>query len=252
MSASAVTRELPVRQIHDIVRPSRLLLSWQPPDGTRSRLVVGELLPPMPGSSAIFRYLANTPDFREAVKRQFTGYPAFRLGIVEHRSHVLGVFMARLPSRNRADFPEFLRHHRLPQKEIADYELLTYTGARLPGDSFELIPDFNANALRLQLIMEASGFRHQSVDPSTLAVGDPVQLLGEPQNPHDRHAVAMLANEVRIGYVNRVISPRFSKWIVERTVIAEIDRIDARSDRPAVYVFVSVSPTSVGGRLTNI
>ncbi len=225
--------------IRHIVEPTRLVLSWQPAEGTRSRLAVGEIF--KRDDIVTFRYLMGTPEFDSARSAGFQGYPAFGLTQEEHTRGVLDTFLTRLPSRSRGDFPDFLKHHRLPDNTlISDFSLLGYTTAKLPSDSFELIPLFDDDFAELELILEACGFRHQNVDPTALRQGAPIEFGAEPNNPHDPNAVAMLAAGQKIGYVNRILSPTFSRWLQRRPVSGQLDRINGRAERPLVYVFTEI------------
>jgi hypothetical protein len=123
---------------------------------------------------------------------------------------------------------------------ISDFALLGYTGAKLPSDSFEFVPIFEDTFTELELLLESCGFRHQHVDLSTLAIGENVDFVAEPNNEFDPGAVAMVVNGRKIGYVNRILSPTFSQWLQRRPVRGNVDRINGRADRPLVYVFAEI------------
>lgn len=226
--------------ITNLLQPSKLLVSWQPADGLRSRLVVGEI--DLRHTPPTFRYLRGTGDFKEALKNQFLGYPAFALDVAEHSRGVLDAFMSRLPSRSRQDFPAFLEQHRLGVDAISDAQLLAYTGARLPSDSFEIVPVFDGPPVRAEFLLQAAGFRHQGVSPAQIAIGDQVAFRREPHNAHDQFAVSMHASGMRIGYVNRLLSPTITRWMQDADIAGAVDRVDAYSDRPMVYVLTTVRP----------
>lgn len=232
-----------MNKIEHFAEPRRLWLSWQGPEGTirRQRRVVAEIV--REDDQVVFRYLDQTPDYRAAKEEGFDGYPAFNRATPEHRSGVLDAFMRRLPPRKRKDFAEFLEKYRLPSNYTgSDMALLGYTGARLPGDGFELCPDFASAPLPLQLIIEVAGFRHQSVPVSALREGDAVRFAPESDNAFDSQAVSICHKHGRIGYVPAPMTVPVREWLRKATLTAVIDRLNGQPERPLVYVFVSVSP----------
>ena len=230
-----------MNKIRTIVEPKGLVVSWQAADGDRSRFVVAEITRKTGEKGFLFRYLVNSPEYKNATKAGFRGYPAFSTDVAVHEQGVIEAFMARLPNRSRADFGAFLEQHRLPASpHISDIALLGYTGARLPGDSFELVPVIDPATERVEFVLEACGFRYQGIDVSSVEVGQPVDFVADATNRHDRNAVAMFIGERRIGYINRVLAPTVLTWLRSRRVTGSVDRINGRPDRPMVYVFLEV------------
>jgi hypothetical protein len=191
----------------------------------------------------VFRYLRGTTDFEHAKDEGFKGYPAFDLNAAEHKSNVLNSFLRRVPPRKREDFPAYLARHNLPANELlSDMALLAYTNAKLPSDGFELYADLSSTRPPFELVIEVAGFRHQDgVQVDDVYVGDPVILKAEPDNAHDKNAVAIFHNGIRIGYVDRAQAISFQAWFRRGfKVSATVERINGKPERPMVYLFVSV------------
>lgn len=231
--------------LRHIVEPMGLLLAWQPADEqapNRTRRVVASISKG-PDGQAIFRYLANSPDYKEAQKAGFQGHPAFDVKEPEVSSGVLEAFMRRLPPRKREDFGDFLALHRLPSPfPFSDMALLGYTGARLPSDGFSLVPIFERGVAPCDYILEVAGFRHeQALSTADLTLGDAVSFIEEPANQIDPGAIAIHHDGKRIGYVNRTLKDTFKTWLVERHVTGHIERINGKPERPLVFVRVEIS-----------
>lgn len=234
-----------MNQIRHLIEPRRLLLSWQRPiagSERRTRRIIGEI--ECNDDGAVFRYLSNREDFAKAEAEGFRGFPAFGLKQQsnEFTMGVLDAFMRRLPPRKREDFREYLTRFRLPENfSGTDMALLAYTGAKLPGDGFELVPDLDGVEPPMELVIEVAGFRHQEIPVGTIAAGDSVRLVPEPDNEQDNEAIGIVHANGRIGYVPRPYCGAFGRWIGSHAVEAQIDRINGKPDRPLVYLFVAVS-----------
>lgn len=234
-----------MNQITHILDPKRLLVVWQPSlDNTRrSRRVVAEILRNGSGQ-AVFRYLKASDDYRHALEAGFRGFPAFNLSEAEHHHNVLDVFLRRLPPRNREDFADYLRMYRLPSPFTGtDEALLAYTGARLPGDGFEIAADLSDAIPPFEFVMEVAGFRYQDgIKVDSLSVGDSVTLAAEKDNSVDPNAIAVKHTAGKIGYVCRPYLDACHKWLRSADVDATIDRVNGTASRPLIYLFVRVSP----------
>jgi len=232
-----------MNKIEHFAEPRRLWLSWQGPEGTikRQRRIIAEIV--QDEGQVVFRYLDQTPDYRAAKEEGFDGYPAFNRAMTEHRAGVLDAFMRRLPPRKRKDFIDFLEKYRLPADfSGSDMALLGYTGARLPGDGFEVCPDFLSVPLPLETIIEVAGFRHQSVPLGALKEGDSVRFIAESDNAFDTQAVSIWHDRGRIGYVPAPMAAAVRGWLQTANVEAVIERLNGQPERPLVYLFVAVSP----------
>ena len=234
-----------MNRIRHLVEPNRLFLAWQRPVAGmehRSRRIVGEIERVEDGT--VFRYLENLPDYQEARREGFKGFPAFSIGKGQEytSSGVLKAFMRRLPPRKRDDFSEYLEQFRLPIPfDGSDMALLAYTGAKLPGDGFEIIPDLADALPPIELVMEVAGFRHQAVSASSLSVGEPVTLVAEPDNAADPDAIAVHRRADRIGYIAKPYCATVANWLRAYRVEATIERINGKPERPLVYLFVKVA-----------
>lgn len=232
--------------LHNLVEPSRLLLTWQPSDEgapVRTRRVVGEITPAHGTVPAVFRYLKGTDDFNAAEAAGFKGFPAFRVDEAETRHGVLESLMRRLPPRNREDFTEYLQLHGLSAPfKLSDVALLGYTGARLPSDGFALVPEFPEDARPCDYVMEVAGTRHVMQGPlSDLRVGDPVSIQPDPDNPVESDALVVLHEGQRIGFVNRALKGMFRRWMQSGRMTVTIERQNGKPKRPLIFVRVSVA-----------
>ena len=229
--------------IQHINQPNRLLLAWQTPEGkSRSRYIVGELRPEQ--TEIVFRYLPDTEEFKKAQEEGFICHPAFRKLNLEYRDGVLDTFLRRIPPRTRTDFSQYLQQWRLsPDIKISDFALLGHTGAKLPNDGFSLVNPLEDVALPFEFFIEVAGFRHQEgVSLSDIAVGMPINFISEPDNQNDKNAVKIEADGKKIGYVNKVQCPAFTRWLQEHEVYGCIEKINGTPERPLIYLFGCVHP----------
>lgn len=181
----------------------------------RTRRIVAEVVRRPGTGEAVLRYLSGTPEYEIAKDEGFLGYPAFAPNQKEHSSNVLDSFLRRLPPRKRDDFPEYLERHRLPSSaNISDMALLAYTNAKLPSDGFEIYADLAEARPPFELVIEVAGFRHQSaVSSDDIYIGDPITLKAEPENVHDKDAIAIFYAGSKIGYVDRAQAAAFHVWM---------------------------------------
>lgn len=232
--------------IQHAFQPKRLLLTWQPPEGkSRERFVVGEIC--LNNDSYVFRYLVDAIDFKKAIDEGFVCYPAFRKHNQEYCEGVLETFLRRIPPRSRGDFAKYLEQWRLTSDvDITDFALIGHTGAKLPNDGFSLINPFDGNTVPYEFYIEVAGFRYQkSVTLNDISVGLPVSFIAEPENQYDRHAVRIEVPEKKIGYVNKVQSPAFIRWLESNSIHAVIERINGTEERPLVYIYGRVGSEQV-------
>ncbi len=232
-----------MNQIEHIIEPERLLLVWRSPQSPRTRRVVAEVRTLPDTSQAVLRYLVGTDEFESAKDEGFSGYPAFHPKHQEHTSNVLESFLRRLPPRKRDDFRDYLERHRLPTSgRLSDMALLGYTNAKLPSDSFEIYADLSNAKPPFEVVIEVAGFRHQKfISSETMYIGDPITFKLEPENAHDKNAIAIIYGGVRIGYVDRAQASAFHVWMRKGySINATVERINGKPDHPLVYVYVTV------------
>jgi hypothetical protein len=186
-------------------------------------------------------YLSG-PETEQAKKLGFAGYPAFKLEQQEHRQGVLAAFLRRLPPRARPDFDAYKAQFRLkPDVALSDFALLAYTGARLPSDGFSVVDTLDDIRAPSELVLEIVGHRHYVGDLKTpLNVGEALNLIPQPTNKWDKNAILVKAHGETVGYVNRLQTGAFHKWLREGSVEAMLDRLNGSSDRPRAFMFVRV------------
>jgi hypothetical protein len=227
--------------IRHICEPSRLLLAWQAPDpgGERTRFAVAELVPDR--ADCILRYI-DGPEMQRAEELGFVGYPAFNIDQSEHQGGVLAAFLRRLPPRARPDFAAYKAQFRLgPNLQLSDFALLAYTGAKLPSDGFSLVDTFDGMCPPCEIVLEVAGYRHYADKLSAPpAIGEAIELVAEPENEVDKNAIAMKIGGQTIGYVNRLQTAAFHRWMQEKDVDVVLERLNGPIDRPRAYVFVSI------------
>jgi hypothetical protein len=239
--------------IRHLCEPDRLYLAWQAPDGvgTRFRWAVATVVPSTDGCR--LRYLIGDEfkaanqglDHSELASLGYQGYPAFNPRRLEHSDGVLEAFLRRLPPRNRPDYAAYQSQFRIdPEAKPSDLAMLAATEAKLPSDGFSLVDTLNPNSSSCDLLLEIAGFRHYADKVSRdLEIGQPVEVLPEPDNEYDPGAVVVRAHGERLGYINRLQAPTFLRWLAERNVVAEIERLNGSRDKPRAFIFVRVRPT---------
>lgn len=235
-------------QIEHIVEPNRLLLTWQSLDDSKSRtrFAVGQLEATSPPA---FTYFSEESFLRLNGKPLayirslgYAQYPAFNVTKLRHSDGVLEAFLRRLPPRNRSDFDKYISHFRLSRNTpFSDFALLGITEAKLPADGFALVDPLDDTGKARELMVEVVGHRHYPCD-MVGAIGEPVDLIPEPQNQWDPNAVMVFARGQTVGYINRFQCNAFQLWIREARVTAVIERVNGTEERPRLYIFARVAP----------
>ncbi len=230
--------------IEHIVEPDRLFLVWQPQlthdvSSKRVRRTIGEIV--KENGKVVFRYFSRSDDFKEARTGGFEGYPSFRLDQAEHAENVIETFLRRLPPRKRNDFFDYLASRRLPRDfNGSDLSLLAHTGAKLPSDTFELIPDLINVKEPFEVIFEVAGNRHTN-KKDDIQLNDPVIFEVEDNNPYENDAIMIKHNGDKIGYVCRPYKQAVHHWIKNSIPFtAVIERLNGKPERPLIYLFVRV------------
>ena len=241
-----------MRLLRHIIEPKRLLLVWQTLDinrpesseGTGKRYIVGEILVNHP--HAQLRYFYHSPDFIEASGMGFNGFSVFDKEQETHDLNVMNTLQRRLPSRQRTDFNDFLRYHRLDPAggaQMTDFALLGYTGGRLPGDNFSFVHTFEEASIPCELTIEVAGPRHYTQTLTQLddLMDSQVRFKPEPENAYDDKAIAIeLENSNLIGYVNRAQTGIFHKWLTHNRLTGFVERLDDNLIRPNTLLYVKV------------
>ncbi|HVE43526.1 MAG TPA: hypothetical protein VNC84_00105 [Gammaproteobacteria bacterium] len=231
-----------MRFIEHIIEPTKLLLAWQSSDEShRTRYVVAELN--RVGDKIDLTYLIDSEDFRKAQSKGFESYPAFQdVNKVHH--NVIDTFMRRLPPRTRGDFAQYMEGLRLkPDTKLSNFALLGYSGARLPSDGFSLIHPFNGADGAFELILDAAGFRHIQKNHDGIKIGDEASFAKEFNEATQEESIHILVDGKHIGYVNRGLLPSFFAWMNSKRIKnAWVEKINGAPGRPAVYLYVQISP----------
>jgi hypothetical protein len=236
--------------------PSELILAWRAPDAVddRRRWAVGLLRKTDDG--ACFRYfddeefsVLNGARPRSSLRSYgYAGYPAFDIakqppgGFTEN---VLAAFARRLPPPSRPDLKLILEHYRVrSDATLSTMSLLALTEAKLPSDGFSLIDRLDPAASCLEVVFEIAGHRHNATCRDRLMVGQPLDLVADPANEHDVHAVRVEAAGELIGHINRLQAEAVGQWLQNSEVSAWLVRLNGKLDHPRAFAFVSVRPRS--------
>ena len=220
----------------------------------RTRWAVGLLRKTNDG--ACFRYFddAQFAELNGARPRSilrgygYAGYPAFDMaeeppgGFTEN---VLPAFARRLPPPSRPDIRLILEHYRVRgDATLSTMSLLALTEAKLPSDGFSLIDRLDPAASRLEVVFEIAGHRHNDAGRDRLVVGQPLDLMADPTNKHDVHAVRVEASGELIGHINRLQAEAVGEWLRCRDVSAWLVGLNGKPDHPRAFAFVRVRPLS--------
>ncbi|QDM19230.1 HIRAN domain-containing protein [Tardiphaga sp. vice278] len=241
--------------LENVSEPTSLYLAWQAPDhfGKRFRWAVGTVKPGADGW--VLRYFEHGAEFEafndgkkyeEILSLGYAGYAAFSTKVRVHTAGVAEALSRRLPPRGRADFDEYMKHFRLPQGlQISNFALLGKTEATLPSDGFSLVDPLDGNVVRCDLLTEVAGFRYYAAAAGDLVrLGAKVEVSPEPLNKMDPRAIVFRINGVTIGYVNRLQTEAFHRWIETQSVDVEIERINGKAGRPRLFLFIRVREKS--------
>ncbi|GAA4084232.1 HIRAN domain-containing protein [Zhongshania borealis] len=224
------------------LKVNTLLLTWRPIREAASRYLVGYLRRSESGYT--FEYALNTQDFIDAKDHGFSGYPAFKIADRSYNIDVLSSFAKRLPPASRGDFSRFLAAHMVAPGSYEDaFELISYTGIRLPSDGFDLIPDLGNVALPFNYLVEVAGTRYNisTEEAGKLSVGDRVNLFREDDNQYDSNAIAVMNGNMKIGYINRLHCRALRALIANGvSVSCRIARLNGTQERPLIFVMLSV------------
>ncbi|MGI4794903.1 MAG: HIRAN domain-containing protein [Janthinobacterium lividum] len=227
-----------------------MILAWQAPDNLKDRFrwAVGQITPN--GSQWVLTYLdgkefeqANEGRSNERLRALgFTGYPGFTSDTSTHREGVMEAFMRRLPPKSRADFQSYKAHFRLANDlELSDLGLLGRTEAKLPSDGFSVVDPLDApEAQTDELMMEVAGYRYYAQNLGRpLEVAQSLQAVPEPANLHDQQAIMFMLDDTKIGYVNRLQTGIFHRWLQQGNIQIAVERINGTETSPRAFVFVS-------------
>ncbi|MNP51371.1 hypothetical protein D3C76_1456820 [compost metagenome] len=90
-----------------------------------------------------------------------------------------------------------------------------------------------------ELLFEVAGTRYQEgLDLSKVLVGDLVELVPEVDNQFDPHAIAVVHESGRLGYINKVLCKELKRKITRHKVSAFVAKKNGTAERPLVYLLV--------------
>jgi hypothetical protein len=214
------------------------------PSGTGKRYIIGEL--ERVDGNILLRYFANSQDFKDALNLGFKGFAIFDINQEVHGLNVMNTLERRIPSRQRADFDDFLIYHRINPEvrdRLSDFALLSYTGGKLPGDGFSFVHAFEEAPIPCELTIDVAGISHykDALPPLETLIGSSVVFKPDPENFKDSEAIAIETLDGKlIGYVNRAQTATFNKWLQRHSIEGIIDRVSGTTDRPDILLYVKV------------
>ena len=174
------------------------------------------------------------------VIENYPGFPAKQ----QKYEKILFAFMKRLPPRSRGDFGKYLDALRIPNNaEISDFALLGYSGAKLPDDGFTVIHTFENAVPPFEFLLNVQGYRYyaEQVPSDRIELGQEATFQAEPENKSDPKAIKVIIGGTHADYVCRGLTDSFHRWFAaDYKITASIERINGTTDRPDIYLFVSV------------
>lgn len=234
-----------MKTINNYLKPNRLLISWQQPDGSgkddsRTRHIIGEIYEDQFGT--YFHYFAGTDQFHAAEIKGFKGLQAFPIIEEPYVSGVMNTFMRRLPPRKREDFKDYLSLHYLPLDfDGSDFSLLAHTGAKLPSDSLEIYPDLSDIKGPFELVIELAGTRYLNVDTQILQLNLPITFELDAHNKFDADAIKAFCSGQHIGFIPKPYSKALRPFISANKIKSTIIKLNGKPDRPLIYIFAEIS-----------
>lgn len=242
------------RVVSHLQEPSRLFVAWQAPDeiADRHRWAVGYLSKDADGfvleyfdEPNLLRWNRPKEDLSVRWQYGYRGYPGFDPAIKIHRKGVREAVLRRLPPPQRSDFPAYKGQFLLPpDRSLSEFTLLARTEAKLPGDGFSFVDPLTDEGDTAELLLDVAGYRHYAprLPKHLLRRGVPVHLALDPQNQWDPHAVIMRVGGETLGFVNRLQTAPFHRWLPESDVVADLERLNGSQGHPRAFVFVTIRP----------
>ncbi len=205
-----------------------LYLVWKDPE-TRRNFTVGKLS--RNTTNFTFEYIGDALSAESYGWKKLDAFPKEQK---YESTTMFPIFASRLPDRKRKDIDKILKKYGLT--EFDAFELLKKCGARLPIDTYEFINPIFPDDETVQRDFFVMGIRHHAQCKGencnflpSVAVGDVLTLVDEPDNAYDPFAIRVLtqANE-ELGYIpryyNREILARVKKGMAYSCVVLEVNR----------------------------
>ncbi|PCJ44698.1 MAG: hypothetical protein COA81_00010 [Alphaproteobacteria bacterium] len=227
-------------QIRNLQEPDSLILAWH--SKGYKRFVIGELKRQEEG--ATLTYFPDSASFKEAKKKGFEPIIVFRKPETTYSEGVMEYFMSRITRREREDFDLYLSTLAInpsDKDKISDFALLGYGEGRLPSDGFQVINSYKNVVPPVEFVTEVAGLQFGDVKINNLQLGQSVNFVPEPNNPHDPKAVKVEVDSVKLGYINRIQSRAILSWINNgHNIQGIVFRKNGRPSAPRIYIFIEV------------
>ena len=149
------------------------------------------------------------------------------------------LFSNRLLSKTRPEYKDFLHWLNIRENEDEPLALLALTEGKRETDNLEVFPRPERTG-EGKYLMRFFGHRIGNLPTQAvqminkLHAGDQLLLMPDPQNPHDRYAIALRNNETTIvGYCPRYLTEDFHYLLKEgdpKDIHIEVERVN--SDAP--------------------
>ena len=197
-------------------QPRRSRVVWQN-ERSRSFHAVGSL--EFDGRIFRFAYAPDVAGVRDFVP--FESFPSFDK--VYESPELFDFFARRIPRAADPSFHSVLEALGLARRDATPAELMRYPLAT-PKDPVQIFPepivDRDGSVEGTFLV---SGIRYADAESNGLAgnvidrlrPGDPLDVAPEPKNPVNPHALAVSADQVRLGYVPDYLLPDLGRLIDE-------------------------------------
>ena len=184
---------------------NKIYLTWRKGKGGK-RFVIGSLKRNV-SEGVSFKY--SPKGVKEATLEGFSVYDGFPDVNQLYTTNVLEIFSQRLTRSDRSDSKP-LYDFWLISNDMDNFNLIGYSQALLPTDNFELLADFFP-VVGLTFVTEIAGLSSTQVSSNILNEGDSLEYRLEEENEHDKYAVALYKDEIKLGYVKKVNSRVFHK-----------------------------------------
>lgn len=178
-------------------------LCWRPKSGER-RHIVGVIH--QSASGITFRYNDTARKLEH-----FTPLASFPDLNQEYNINVLENFSQRLTRAERPDIQRYYDFWKIePEYRDDKLYILAKTQGLQAGDMFEFLADYNP-IKGMNFVSEICGLSHAQLPSDTLKIGDQLKWKAEPDNMHDKNAIALYKENIKLGYVKLVHNRVFSK-----------------------------------------
>jgi hypothetical protein len=178
-------------------------LCWRPKSGER-RHIVGVIH--QSASGITFKY-------NDAARKleNFTPLASFPDLNQEYNINVLENFSQRLTRAERPDIQRYYDFWKIePEYRDDKLYILAKTQGLQAGDMFEFLADYNP-IKGMNFVSEICGLSHAQLPSDTLKIGDQLKWKAEPDNMHDKNAIALYKENIKLGYVKLVHNRVFAK-----------------------------------------